>query len=374
MKVIGVLEKDSIGIYIKAVEQACRALGERAEYVPIFWGSEDSDEMLEMMLELEKRGGNAYDTPEGCLDNSDAEIAVGQFAPFGSKFMEDMPEIRMIGLLRAGLENVDIEEANKRGIAVVNASGRNADAVSDFTIGLMLAECRSIARCHHDIMQGKWIEHYPNYDNMPDLRGKTVGLFGFGYIGRLMAEKLSGFHVNIYVYDPYISEETAKKHHVKKVEKAELFETADFICVHARYTEETYHAIGKAEIDAMKPTAYFINSARAGLVDYDALTKALKEHRIAGAALDVYYEEPLHADSPFLKMDNVTLTPHTAGVTYDALINSAKILGENIAHILDGEPKAGFVNPEVLENPVFREWIEKAADRIGRKDTGIQDV
>ena len=133
-------------------------------------------------------GGNAYPPPEGCKENQDAEIAIGMYAPYGSDFMDAMPKLRVIGVLRAGLENVDIPAATRRGIAVMNAAGRNANAVSDFTIGMMLAECRSIARSHHDIMQGKWIEHYSNFENMPDLCEKTVGLFGFGHIGKLMAQ------------------------------------------------------------------------------------------------------------------------------------------------------------------------------------------
>ena len=116
----------------------------------------------------------------------------------------------------------------------------------------------------------------------------------------------------------------------------------------------------------MKPTAYFINSARAGLVDYDALIDALENHRISGAALDVFYEEPLNPDSPFLKMDNVTLTPHFGGITYDALINSTKIVARHIGAMVDGTPDEGLVNPEVLEHPEMKKWLESAKAELGR--------
>jgi hypothetical protein len=145
-------------------------------------------------------------------------------------------------------------------------------------------------------MNGGWDTKFSNSATTPDMRGKKVGLFGFGYIGRLMAEKLSGFHVELMVYDPYITEDAVAPFGAKLVDKETLFKEADFISVHARLTPESHHAISANEIALMKPTAYFINTARAGLVDYDALLKALQEKAAqTGDAMDAQRANDLAA-------------------------------------------------------------------------------
>jgi D-3-phosphoglycerate dehydrogenase len=253
-----------------------------------------------------------------------------------------------------------VDAATQRGILVVNATGRNANAVSDFTIGLMLAEARNIARSHYEIKMGRYREPFPNREYIPDMYGKTVGLFGFGYIGKLVAEKLSGFKMNILVHDPYIDASEIEKYGAKAVDKDTLFKEADFLSINARLTEETYHVVGKEDIDKMKKTAFFVNTARAGLVDYDALADALRDHRIGGAGLDVFDEEPIPQDSPYLKMDNVTLTAHLAGGTLDATLRSPELLIERIGKAIKGEGVEGVVNRQVLETPAFKEWLRKA--------------
>ena len=196
------------------------------------------------------------------------------------------------------------------------------------------------------------------------MRGKTVGLFGFGYIGKLMAEKLSGFHVNLIVHDPFLTQADVEPFGAKLVDKQTLFSQADFVSVHARLTPQSHHAIGAAEIGAMKKTAYFINTARAGLVDYDALLTALQNHAIAGAALDVFEEEPLSVDSPFRKLDNVTITTHRAGSTLDAALNSPRLVFERIRNLIRDGKTAGLVNPEVLKDERFIAWREKAKKEL----------
>lgn len=309
-------------------------------------------------LEVEKRGPEIETVDETILkEGKDAQALMGLFVPVSSKVMDAMPNLRLVGVSRAGLENVNVDEATKRGILVFNVQGRNAHAVSDFAIGMMLAECRNIARAHNAIRSGQWRKTFVNSDSIPELHGKTVGLVGFGHIGRLVAKKLSGFEVDIVVYDPYTPAEAIEALGAKKVELEDLLKNSDFISVHARLTAENKKMIGEKEIALMKPTAYFINTGRAGLIDQDALAAALEQKRIMGAALDVFTTEPIPADSPFMTLDNVTLTTHIAGTTTDALTNSPYLLLEDVAKFLNGGDARFIVNRAVLEDEGFKAWV-----------------
>ncbi|MCB6345573.1 2-hydroxyacid dehydrogenase [Enterocloster lavalensis] len=309
-------------------------------------------------LEVEKRGPEIETVDETILkEGQDAQALMGLFVPVSSKVMDAMPKLRIVGVSRAGLENVNVEEATRRGILVFNVQGRNAHAVSDFAVGMMLAECRNIARAHFAIRNGEWRKTFTNSDVVPELHGRTVGLVGFGHIGRLVAKKLSGFDVKVVVYDPYTPKEAIKELGAEKVELEELLKNSDFVSVHARLTSENKGMIGEHEIGLMKPTAYFINTGRAGLVDQDALAKALGAKKIMGAALDVFYTEPLPADSPFMTLDNVTLTTHIAGTTADALSNSPFLLMEDVAKFLEEGDSRFIVNRQVLQDEGFKAWL-----------------
>ncbi|WP_207723989.1 2-hydroxyacid dehydrogenase [Mediterraneibacter hominis] len=358
MKLTCILEKriPEIGEPIKRFAQDFKG----ADCVYELWDDPAEDDISAVFRRIEINGPDAEPIPEGFAKNPDTEILVGSFCPFSGKGMDVFERLRIIGVVRAGMENIDVEAATKRGIAVVNAAGRNADAVSDFTIGMMLSEARNIARAHHSIMNGGWQLNFSNSATVPDMRNKTVGLFGFGYIGKLMAEKLAGFHVKLLVFDPYISEDVVEPFGGRLVDKETLFSESDFISIHARLTPESRHAVGKSEISLMKSTAYFINTARAGLVDYEALYEALEKHKIAGAALDVFEEEPLTENSAFRKLDNVTLTTHRAGATLDAALNSPRLVFERIQNLIRGKEITGLANPEILNNESFEEWRKKA--------------
>ncbi len=367
MKLTNILEAriPEIGEPIKQYAEKTAARLKNLEVVNEPWDDPREDDISAVFRRIEVNGPEGEDVPEGFLKNPDTELLVGSFCPFSSKGMDALPELRIIGVVRAGMENCNIQAATERGIAVVNAAGRNADAVSDFTVGMMLCEARNIARAHHSIMNGGWDLKFSNSATTPDMRDKKVGLFGFGYIGKLMAEKLSGFHVQLLVYDPYISQEAVESFGAKLVDKETLFREADFVSVHARLTPESHHAIGENEISLMKPTAYFINTARAGLVDYEALYRALKDKKIAGAALDVFEEEPLAVDDPFRKLDNVTLTTHRAGSTLDAALNSPRLVFERIVALIRDGKTAGFMNPDVLNDERFASWRLKAKEELG---------
>ena len=316
------------------------------------------DKLQFRRLEVEKHGPEGETVDELILEQGgDANVLMGLFVPVSSKVMDAMPKLKIAGVSRAGLENVNVTEATARGILVFNVQGRNAHAVSDFTVGMILAECRNIARAHHAIKTGSWRKNFPNSSVVPELCGRTVGLVGFGYIGKLVAKKLSGFDVTTLVYDPFASEKEIAAKGCKKVELDDLLRGSDFISLHARLTEENKNMIGEKQIAMMKPTAYLINTGRAGLIDQDALAAALKGSKIMGAALDVFTVEPIAEDSPFLQLDNVTLTTHIAGTTADALTNSPGLLMADVAKFLQSGEANFIVNSEVLENPDFQDWL-----------------
>ncbi len=311
-------------------------------------------------LEVEKQGPEIEIVPEMIgEDDKAAEIAMGLFVPVSSAMMDALPGLKIVGVCRAGLENVNVEEATRRGVLVFNVMGRNAEAVSDFAVGLMLAESRNIARAHLAIKKGEWRKTFINSDFVPQLKEKVVGIVGFGFIGQLVAQKLSGFKTETLVYDPWASKEAAAKLGVRLVELEEIFTNSDFITIHARLTDENKGMIGADLLAKMKPTSYLINTGRAGLVDYTSLFNVLKNREIAGAALDVFPTEPIASDDEFTKLDNVTLTTHIAGTTTEALTSSPGLLMEDIKRLIDGEKPLFAINREVLDTADFKNWLSQ---------------
>ncbi len=297
------------------------------------WKLSGFEELQNINLLVEQGHREEIEVPENILEAvKDADIIITQFFPIGKELIDKCPNLKMIGVLRAGYENVNAEYAMSKGIKVFNTIGRNAHSVSDFTVGVMIAEARNIARGHYGIKNGEWIREYPNSAAIPDFTGRTVGLIGYGEIGRLVAKKLSGFDVNVIVYDPYY-----KGDDINLVSLEELLKTSDFVSLHARLTKDNERMIGAEQFALMKPTAYLINTSRSGLVDENALYEALKNGKIAGAALDVFDVEPPAADYPLVTLPNVTVTPHMAGGSTDAFVNTPKLLANGLVDYLNGK-------------------------------------
>jgi D-3-phosphoglycerate dehydrogenase / 2-oxoglutarate reductase len=230
----------------------------------------------------------------------------------------------------------------------VNLVGRNAPAVAEQAIALMLAETRDIARADRGIRAGGWPKEFPQTPY--DLYGCTVGLVGFGQVARQLAPRISGFRVRLLAYDPYVDRETIESYGAEKVEDIEtVFREGDFVSLHARLTEETRRFIGREHFELMKPTAYFINNARSRMVRYDDLYEVLKEGRIAGAGLDVFDDEPLGEGHPLLELENVTLTPHIAGSTTSTWENSVRMTAEAVGELAETGRAKNTVNAEALE-------------------------
>lgn len=348
MKIVGIGDLFIPGNYIEKGFEKLKKTGVELEVLD--WQLKGFQELQNINLLIEKKGSEAYEPAEYMLEFvKDADIIISQFFPINSTVINNCNNLRMIGVLRSGYENINVDYATKQGITVINTPGRNADAVADFTMGMLLSECRNIARGHLGLKNGKWIREYPNTDYIPDLVGRTVGIIGLGEIGQRVARRLTGFDVNILGYDPYVNELTDK---IKFVSLEELMSKSDFVTIHARLTAQTEHLINEKLLGLMKPTAYLINTSRSGLVDENALYHVLKEKKIMGAALDVFDVEPPGRDYPLVQLENVTITPHMAGGSIDAFLNSPKKLAAQLMRLAKGERIKNIVNKELLENGI----------------------
>ena len=335
------------------IAEACdRFDGNKPKVTSLSWlGEDDKVRLQEERIKVEKGGPGAVPLPEGLREAvPGAEMLFVHYCPVSHEIMDAAgPDLKILGTCRAGCEHIDLPAATERGIVVFNVRGRNAGAVSDFSVGLMLAECRNIARSHLGISKGTWRKEFQNGPHIPELGGKTVGLVGFGWVGKLVCRKLTGFDVSVLVFDPYIPEEEVLTAGAKPVDLPTLMRDSDFVSIHGRLTPENRGMIGAKELVLMKPTAYLINTARAGLVDEQALIDVLQRGAIAGAGLDVFHHEPIAADNPLIKLDNVTLTSHLAGTTSEALRRSPILLVEDIKKHLADQKAEFIMNPEVLD-------------------------
>lgn len=323
----------------------------------IEWDVGDFDALQNHHLKVEQDGCDSVGVPKEILKAvADADIAVGHFFPMNTEFIEVAKKLKVLGVLRGGYENVNVETATRQSVLVCNTPGRNAHSVADFTVGCILAEARNIARGHHGLKHGKWIRAYPNSGNIPDLPGRTVGLIGFGEIGRQVARRFQGFDMRVLAFDPFVSKEQLAEAGAESATLEELLEQSDFVSLHARLTAENRHLINAAVLARMKPTAYLVNTARAGLVDEEALYEALKEKEIAGASLDVFEKEPPGEDYPLVTLENVTLTPHMAGGSNDAFLNSPVLLCAAMESLFEEGGTCCFaVNPEVQKPGVLKQ-------------------
>jgi D-3-phosphoglycerate dehydrogenase len=241
-----------------------------------------------------------------------------------------------------------VNEATQRGILVIHTPNHNAQAVAEYTIGLMLAETRNIARSHYSLKQGTWQEQYPNSSFIPELNELKIGIVGYGQNGQLVAKKLKSFETHILICDPFVSDDVILKDGYEPVNLDTLFAEADIISLHVRLTAQTKSMIGAAEFRKMKPSAYLINTARSGLVDTNAMIMALQENTIKGAAIDVFDAEPLPKDSPLIQLDNLTLTNHRAGDTRNSYWNAPNIMRKELLTFIGGGKPRFLANPKVF--------------------------
>ena len=340
-------------IAAKYMQQGLARLADRGVSVEVrHWEHPSLIALQEANLAIEQGGPAAVPLPaELTAGIEQIDVLMVQFTPVSAQLIERGKRLKLISVLRGGVENVDLAAATKRGICVMNTPGRNARAVAECAMGLILSEIRNLARAHACLKNGDWRRTFPNSDCIPELCDRTVGLVGYGAVGRLVAGYLQAFGSRIIAFDPFCQGDPAP---AKLVDLETLMRESDVISVHARLTPETNHLIGERQLAMMKPTAVLVNTARSALVDERALVKALQARRIMGAALDVFDVEPLPAGHPLLKLDNVTIVPHLAGSSIDAFLNSPKLAAGHFERLLAGQrplPIVNGVEPTLVPQP-----------------------
>ena len=266
---------------------------------------------------------------------------VTQMAPFTAAVFDARPELEMLAVCRGGPVNVDLAAADRAGVAVAQAPGRNAAAAAEYAVGLMLATLRRIPLADSELRAGRWRGDFYAYDEAGlELDGATVGLVGYGAIGRIVARVLRAFGAEVLVADPYTDRATADADGVRLVELDELLRSSSVVSLHARLTDETRGIIGADEIARMPEGAVIVNSARGGLLDYRPLPDALRSGRLGGLALDVFDVEPPPDDWPLHGVPNVVATPHLAGATRQTAHRAARIVAAEVGRYLRGEALA----------------------------------
>lgn len=253
--------------------------------------------------------------------------------PFPKEVMEKCDKLQIICKHGAGLDNIPLEKARERNIAVCNTPGTNSNAVADLAVGLMLAVVRNIVIADNRVKRGEWRPAIG-----VDLCYKTLGLFGFGAIAKNVARRVLGFGMKIMVYDPYVKQVPEEfENKVELCTSAEIIKNADIISMHMPLTEETRNMITLKEMRQMKTGSYIINTARGGIVNESDLYQAVKEGHIAGAALDVSVEEPMNMDNPLRSLENVIITPHLGMYSREAIGAVSLICAQNIVAKLEGK-------------------------------------
>jgi len=255
------------------------------------------------------------------------------------------PRLRVVARNGIGVDTVDVQTATELGVVVTNAPSVNADSVADFTFALLLALVRNVVEADRSVRAGDW----PPLVGV-ELRGKCLGLVGFGRIGQRVAQRAKGFGIRVVAYDPQPDRAAAEALGVELVDFARVLEESDFLSLHLPLTPQTRHLLGEEELRRMKPGSFLVNTARGGVVDEAALARALREGWIAGAACDVFEEEPPRT-SPLLQAPRVLLSPHMASHTREAMARASRVAAENVLAVLRGQHPPHAVNPEVLSRP-----------------------
>ncbi len=276
----------------------------------------------------------------------DATLILTCYANITAKVIESAPKLKGIVKYGVGTDAIDIAAATRRGVMVANCPDYGTDTVADHAFALMIALARKITVLDRAMRERAWIWPAPEYLGV-DLAGKTLGLVGFGRIGRAMARRAEGFGMARLVDDPHVDPATVAKYGVRFVGLDELLAQSDFVSLHCVLTPETRGLIGAAEIARMKPTAFLIDVSRGAIVDDEALSRALDDKRIAGAAFDVFADEPLRPGYPLLGRDNVILTPHLAWYTEEAFQRCERDTLAAVRDILAGRRPRNLKNTDV---------------------------
>ncbi len=318
-------------------------LGPEDELKVFSFGPEDVSEMRDVVKRLEAGGRKEFAVPDGLPEAMlDADLLIVHQCPVNEDLIRNAHRLKAILSCRGGTENIAIDEATERGVIVSNNPAHNANAVAEYTVGLILAETRNIARSDRALREGIWRKEYPNSRaEIRELSDMTVGIVGYGTIGKLVARKLSSFDCRILAYDLYVKE---AEDYVELVSLEDLLRDSDIVTLHARADGAV---IGSKEFGMMKDNSYLINTARSYLVDPQAFKAAMDSGKLIGAAIDVFESEP---DIPafYREYDNITITSHRGGYTINSYKDAPKFAMSNYLSFLKGGPLRFWVNRKQL--------------------------
>ena len=289
-------------------------------------------------------------TPEAILQvAADADALLVTYAKITGNMIRQLTRCRIISRFGIGVDNVDLAEATRAGIVVTKVPDYCIDEVSDHTMALLLAAARKIPFSNGQVHAGTW--RMPAVVPIHRLRGRVLGLVGFGRIPQLVAPKAKPFGLTVVAYDPFVSADVFARAGVERVDFAQLLAMSDYVSIHSPLLPETKGLFNAAAFCQMKPTAYLVNTARGPIIDEAALASALDAGEIAGAALDVMTEEP-PVGSPLVGRDNVILTPHTSFYSEESLVELQTKAAEEVVAVLSGRAPRNAVNPDVVPRSV----------------------
>ncbi len=277
------------------------------------------------------------------------DVVIASTDPYNDPVLSQCPRLRAVVRWGTGYDAVDVGACSRHGVVAVNTPGHNVNAVADHALALMLAVARDLPTQFAVIARGEWAEV-----RGAELAGKTVGLIGFGAIGRAVARRLRGFDCQLLVHDPYAATEALAAVEAVRVELSKLVERSDFVSLHAALTPESRGILSAELLGRMKRTAYVINTARGPLIDEDALVAALRTGAIAGAGLDAYATEPLASDHPLRALPNCVATPHTAFNTTESAAGTNAAVAAAVLQVMRGVLPATTLNPDVVRSPAYR--------------------
>jgi glyoxylate reductase len=260
------------------------------------------------------------------------------------------PKLKIVAQMAVGFDNIDVGKATKRGIYVTNTPGVLTDTTADFAWALLMAVARRVVEADTYVRSGNWkVGWHPMMMQGRDVYGATLGIVGLGRIGCAIAKRAKGFDMKVLYHDVIRRPDFEKEYGIEFTEINSLFQKADFVTINVPLLKETYHLVDEKKLRLMKKTAYLINNARGPIVDEKALYKALKEGWIAGAALDVFEQEPTSIQNPLLKLNNVVAAPHISSASYETRSRMAEMVAQNLVAFFEGKTPPNLVNPEVVK-------------------------
>lgn len=273
-----------------------------------------------------------------------------------ARLLERAPCLLAISSTGAGYDVVDVDACTRAGVIVVNQSGGNARAVAEHAVGMILSLSKRISMSDNAVHRAAEVDRFAYTGN--NVEGKTVGILGIGNIGRITAKICrNGFDMEVIAHDPHLPEAEIRARGAEPVSREALFARSDFISVHCPRSEETFGSIGLAEFRSIKPTAFFVNTARGGIHDEAQLAEALHSELIAGAGLDVFLHEPPAPDHPLLAFDNVIANPHIAGMSAESQTGISEYAASQWIEVLNGRCPPRLINPECW--PKYSERFER---------------